>query len=163
MTEPQGLKKLLKGRIPLEPSGDQFTHSHITPHTSESTIPIFQEKSASHLLSQSHIFPPSCLSNYQHRNSKCSHLSSGREKGSQSAQSLVTKYPRSQSQESTYFQQKMFSPALSGLQSWYLLLCVFEMLRRKGEMKELGTLRHIGSHPTSISFSSTLSPGLRGT
>lgn len=161
MTEPQGLKKLLKGRIPLEPSGDQFTHSHITPHTSESTIPIFQEKSASHLLSQSHVFPPSCLSNYQHRNSKCSHLFIWKRKRQPKCSVSCHKIPQVPESRKHIFSAENVQP--SPVRIAVLLLCVFEMLRRKGEMKELGTLRHIGSHPTSISFSSTLSPGLRGT
>lgn len=164
MTEPQGFKKLLKERIPLEPSGDQFTHFHVTLQTSESAIPISFRRNQ----------PLICFLNHRYFHlhvcqttnteiPKAATFSSGREKGSQSPQSPVTKPPRPQSLESTYFQQKMLSPALSGLQSWCLLLRIFEMFRGRGEMKELRTLRHIGSHATSISFSSTLSPGLRGT
>lgn len=70
---------------------------------------------------------------------------------------------RPQNLESTYFLAENAQPTPVRLQSWCLSLCIFEMFRGKGEMKGLRTLRHNRSHLTSISFSSTLSPCLRGT
>lgn len=153
--EPQGLKTSLKERIPLEPSGDWFTHSHVTLHTSESAIPISFRRNQPLICFLSHrYFHLHVCQTTNTEIPKAATFSSGRERGSQRAQSPVTNPPGPRVKKAHIFSRKCSAPALSGLQSWCLLLCTFETFRGKGEDER--TLGPSGSSeviPPQLAFS----------